>query len=186
MHRYVSMDRLVKDIESFAKQEFPKSAVSSYLAETLIEPNSLSPYLKYEKHRYTRHLVHKNTDFELLVICWGKGHSAPIHGHEGELCWARVEQGRLLFYNFRVLSENPLQLSPEGAPVEGKVGFLDGPAEIHSVANPMSFGINAVSLHLYSKPYLKCDIYESVKGPKRRVRLAYDTIHAQPVNSVPN
>ena len=42
--------------------------------------------------------------------------------------------------------------------VTGDKGFLDGPAEIHSVEN--IFNEPAVSLHIYAKPFDACDIYD--------------------------
>lgn len=181
MKRHVAMNELVDDIKSFAERDFPRKDIHAYLSETMVEPKVLERYLSYCEDRYTRHLVHKEKDFELLVICWGSGQKAPIHGHEGELCWARVERGRLRFTNFRMVSEEPVLLELVGAPVDGAAGFLDGPAEIHAVENPKEFGDNAVSLHLYSKPYDECDVYDSPTGPRRRVRLAYDSIDGKPV-----
>lgn len=181
MSRYVAMTDVVDDIKSFAERDFPADEVQSYLSETLVEPETLEAYLAYCEDRYTRHLVHKEEDFELLVICWGVGQRAPIHGHEGERCWARVERGKLRFSNFKIVSEEPVRLELVDEPIEGATGFLDGPAEIHAVENPKEFGANAASLHLYSKPYSECDIYESETGPRRRVRLAYDTIYGEPV-----
>lgn len=183
MKRYVAMDQLVGELKSFAAREFPKEDVDRYLTETLIEPGVLDKYVSYCEERYTRHLVHKDEDFELLVICWSSGQSAPIHGHEGELCWARVERGKLRFENFRVVSEEPLRLEMDGEPMDGTEGFLDGPAEIHSVANLKEFGGNAASLHIYSKPYSECDVYDSESGPRRRVRLAYDSVQGEPVQA---
>lgn len=177
MKRYVAMTNLVEDIKAFASRDFPQDEIGAYLSETLVEPESLESYLSYCEDRYTRHLVHKEKDFELLVICWGQGQKAPIHGHEGELCWARVERGQLRFSNYKLVSETPVRLEPVDEPVNGKAGFLDGPAEIHAVENPKEFGVNAASLHLYSKPYDACDIYDSPTGPRRRVQLAYDSIH---------
>ena len=181
MKRYVAINELVDDIKSFAERDFPRENIHTYLAETLVEPKALEGYLSYCEDRYTRHLIHKDKDFELLVICWGSGQRAPIHGHEGELCWARVERGRLRFTNFRMVSEEPILLELENAPMDGAAGFLDGPAEIHAVENLKEFGDKAASLHVYSKPYHECDIYESVTGPRRRVRLAYDSIDGTPV-----
>jgi predicted metal-dependent enzyme (double-stranded beta helix superfamily) len=146
-----------------------------------MEPEELDRYLRYSDERYTRNLVHKDPDFEILVIGWGRNQRAPIHGHEGELCFARVERGRLRFSNYVMTSENPLRLRATGPPVEGSVGFLDGPADLHAVENPAEFGEKAVSLHVYSKPYAECDIYDSESGPRRRIRLAYDSVRGEPV-----
>jgi hypothetical protein len=39
---------------------------------------------------------------------------------------------------------------------------------------------DAVSVHVYSRPYDECDLYDSVEGPVRRVRLQYDSVPSHP------
>ena len=181
MARYIGMDNFVQTLESIASHAFDATEVQSYLEQTRIEPATLAPYLHYRPERYTRHLVHKTPAFEILVICWGSGQQAPIHGHEGELCWARVECGTLRFTNYRLISEAPLRLELLSAAVDGGIGYLDGPADIHAVENCRAFGAPAASVHVYSRPYAECDIYDLQRGEKRRVRLAYDTVCGKPV-----
>jgi hypothetical protein len=154
------------------------------LAETPVEPTSLSPYLRFEPGRYTRHLVHKDQDVEVLVLCWPRGARAPIHGHEGELCWARVERGRLRFTSYRAASHAPVRLVALGSFVEGGPGHVDGPADIHAVENPVELNEDAVTLHVYARPYDECDLYDSVAGPVRRVRLQYDSVPPHFADSV--
>jgi NitT/TauT family transport system ATP-binding protein len=179
----VGFEHLIEDLKRFAAGGFPAAEVRQYLAQTLMDRTALEPYLNYCDSHYTRNLVHKNRDFELLVICWGRGHRAPIHGHEGELCFARVERGKLRFSNYSMVSDDPIRLERTGAPVDGSIGFLDGPADLHAVENAGEFQENAASLHIYSKPYAECDIYDSESGPRRRVKLAYDSIQGKPVES---
>jgi hypothetical protein len=150
--------------------------VHRWLRETRIEPGALEPWQRFEPGRYTRHLILKTPDVELLVLCWARGARAPVHGHEGELCWARVERGRLRFTSYRELSRAPLRLTPLAAPVDGGPGHLDGPADIHAVENPDEFGADAISVHVYSRPYDECDIYDLAAGLVQRVRLRYDSI----------
>lgn len=176
------MNNFVDHLEAMARTGFDVDEVQAYLQETLIEPPSLEFYVTYRPQHYTRNLVHKTEAFEILVICWRTGQKAPIHGHEGELCWARVEQGKLRFTNYRLVSENPLLLEPLGSPVDGKAGHLDGPADIHAVENPVGFSDKAASLHVYSRPYAECDIYDLARGEKRRVQMAYDTMYGKPIS----
>jgi len=154
------------------------SGVQTFLDGHLIEPASIEPYLHYTAGRYTRHLVFKNAAVEILVLCWARGSRAPIHGHEGELCWARVERGRLRFTGYREHSRSPLRLSPVGHPLDGGPGHVDGPADIHAVE---TIGDDAVSLHVYVKPYEECDIYDLAQGVVQRVRLSYDSVPEHPV-----
>ena len=173
----LSMEAFLDGINDILSRGFATQDIHSYLQRTLIEPDSLQRYIFFRPERYTRNLVFKNEFFELLVICWNIGHRAPVHGHEGERCWSRVEQGSLLLCNYREFSENPLVVRQIGEPYRGDRGHLDGPADIHSVANPTT--VRAVSLHLYSHPYDQCDIYDLKNNLKQRVRLRYDTIDGE-------
>ena len=175
----VAMEPFLGAINDIRRQGFATEKIHAYLQQTLIEPASLQRYVFFRTDRYTRNLVFKNEAFELLVICWNPGQQAPVHGHEGERCWSRVEQGSLLFCNYREVSESPLVVQQVSDPCRGERGHLDGPADIHSVANPASEP--AVSLHLYSQPYDRCDIYDLAKNEKRRVRLGYHSIDGKVV-----
>jgi predicted metal-dependent enzyme (double-stranded beta helix superfamily) len=181
MARNIDMNRFVDALESMTARRFDAKEVQAYLEQTRITPETLEPYLHYKPDRYTRHLVHKSEAFEILVICWGVGQQAPIHGHEGELCWARVERGKLRFTNYRLVSESPLQLELLNQAVDGTEGYLDGPADLHAVENCLAFDADAASVHVYSRPYDACDIYDLSRGEKRRVQMAYDTMYGTPV-----
>ena len=172
--KLLSMEAFLDGIDEILGRGFVTADIHAHLQSTLIAPDSLERYVFFRPERYTRNLVFKNEFFELLVICWNIGQRAPVHGHEGERCWSRVEQGSLLLCNYHEVSENPLVVRQIGEPYLGERGHLDGPADIHSVANPSN--VPAVSLHLYSRPYDQCDIYDLDKNLKQRVRLRYDSI----------
>jgi predicted metal-dependent enzyme (double-stranded beta helix superfamily) len=171
----LAMADFVDEVRRLCRSGPDPAAMHSFLTRSEIEPASLEPYVRFERDRYTRHLVHKDREVEVLVLCWAAGAHAPIHGHEGELCWARVERGRLRFTSYRAVSHAPVRLVALGSLVEGRPGHVDGPADIHAVENPPELGEDAVSLHVYSRPYDECDLYDSVEGPVRRVRLQYDS-----------
>ena len=88
----------------------------------------------------------------------------------------RVEVGSLNICNYKLESIDPLSLSMVNQ-IKGDAGFLDGPAEIHSVEN--TFDEDAISLHVYAKPFSECDIYNLDTGKIDRVELAYDSIDKQ-------
>ena len=175
---FMSMAGLVDEIGRLAAAGLDAGRMQHLLSSTLVEPASLDPYVRFEAVRYTRHLVHKSAEVEILVLCWAEGSRAPIHGHEGELCWARVERGTLRFTNYREISRRPLRVTPVGPALVGGQGHLDGPADLHAVENPPGFGGPAVSLHVYCRPYDECDIYDLEEGRVKRVRLSYDSVPA--------
>ena len=174
----VKVHDTIAELIELEKAGFATEAVQAYLAATRIEPTSLRPYLNFQRTHYTRNLIYRTDGFELLAICWNVGQAAPIHDHEDQRCWARVEQGTLRFTNFSLLSESPLCLEQVGPSVRGGPGHLDALAGIHRVENDPSFGQRAVSLHLYSRPFPECTIYDLTRCKRRRRRLRYDTVPA--------
>ena len=172
----MSMGDFVREVRSRSRGSIDPGEMSRFLHANRIAPASLDRYTRFSAGRYTRHLVHKDPDVEILVLCWAHGAAAPIHGHEGEYCWARVESGRLVFENYAEVSRAPLRLDPVGGRIEGGPGHVDGPADLHAVTNPLEFGADAMSVHVYCRPYDECDVYEVAHGAVRRVRLAYDSV----------
>ena len=150
------MDNLINQLKTFAVDDFPIGKVSEYLNNYSISNENFNDYIHFKDEKYCRNLIHKEADFEIMLVCWKAGQVAPIHGHEGEKCWMRVESGALQISNYTLESIDPLLLNMADQ-IKGETGHLDGPSEIHSVENVYSE--DAVSLHVYAKPFSKCDIF---------------------------
>ena len=167
------LNTVIDKLKEFSKEDFPVPEVSSYLLDLNIDQEELKKYLLRADNHYTRNLIHRDRDFEIMIICWPPNTSAPIHGHEGEKCWARVQDGNLQICNYEEVSLSPLKLNMIQE-LSCAPGFLDGPADIHSVENIT--GEFATSLHVYAKPYDACDIYDIEKGTVDRIKLSYHSI----------
>ena len=100
----------------------------------------------------------------------------PIHVHEGEKCWAKVQLGTLEICNYNMKSKTPLRLE-QIEKINAPVGYLDGPADIHSVNN--CFTDPAISLHVYAKPYDSCEIYDIKTNQINRLQMKYHSINGQ-------
>jgi predicted metal-dependent enzyme (double-stranded beta helix superfamily) len=144
--------------------------VSSHLKQTKVSGHDLKKYSFILKDRYTRNLIYKDNDFELLLLCWAPKVFAPIHGHEGEKCWAKVLNGSLEISSYKEKGDS-IRLEEK---ILCKPGYLDGPADIHSVKNITSKF--ATTLHVYAKPFDTCDIYMNDLKTIQRVKLGYYSI----------
>ena len=142
------MHNLIKSIKQLSKENFPNDKVYELLNNSYLKETEIADYIKYDNDKYTRHLIYKDVDFEILIMCWKPGHKAPIHGHEGEKCFMRVEKGSLLFTNYNLISTSPLDLQK----------------------------IDSIKAHIYSKPYKECDIFDVKTGLIYRKKLEYDTV----------
>ena len=169
--RELTVTEFVDQLNQFANQRFPVDEVHAFLQQSSLARHELEPYTFFDSDQYTRNLIHKSEEFELLAICWQPGQDSPVHGHEGEKCWSRVEEGRLRFTNYlAVPSEAFFDFEILSVNV-GNPGHLDGPAEIHKVEN--AFDDPAVSLHLYSYPFEACEIYDLENHCTIRKTLGY-------------
>ena len=167
------LNTVIDKLKEFSKEDFPVPEVSSYLLELNLSQEELKKYLLRDDGHYTRNLIHRDRDFEIMVICWPPNTSAPIHGHEVEKSCARVQDGNLQICNYEEVSSDPLKLNMLQE-LSCSPGFLDGPADIHSVENITDKF--ATSLHVYAKPYDACDIYDIEKGTVDRTKLSYHSI----------
>lgn len=165
----------VQGLDLLAKKNFPVEEVLAYLKLNFFSPGLVDRYRFFSDSWYTRNLLYKTPFYELLLLCWQPGQESPIHGHEGEKCWMRIEEGSLLFKNYDVIYKSDhLTVDPVDS-VEGHEGFVDGPAVIHSVANISDKP--ACSLHLYAKPFARCDIFDANEHKKARVDLNYYSVN---------
>jgi NitT/TauT family transport system ATP-binding protein len=110
------MTDFVREVRARCDGAIDPAEMAAFLATNRIEAASLDGFVRFAPGRYMRHLVHKDRDVEILVLCWARGSTAPIHGHEGEYCWARVERGRLAFASYREASRAPCGSSRSGPP----------------------------------------------------------------------
>ena len=100
-------------IEEFAAalRKLPASAFHStnqvyeLMCSAPVHPDSLAPYLHWDRQHYTRNLVDKTPLYELIAICWEVGQFSSVHNHQGQNCWMAVPFGRLLVQNYRTVSE---------------------------------------------------------------------------------
>lgn len=169
--RCLTLDQFIAELNRFAALDFPVRETHQVLRCASLQPAQLQPYLFVAPDQYTRNLIYKSPEYELLLIAWPSGQAAPIHGHEGEKCWARVESGELRFTNYcEIPGDGSFSLKTLSQRVGG-LGYLDGPADIHKVENISSQ--LAVTLHLYSRPFEACDIYDPENGRKLRKMLGY-------------
>ena len=164
-------------------QEIPRSELTTELVGPLlkrIDRKSLRPYVHFQPARYTRNLVYRNADFELLVLCWNEFSTSPIHDHDGQRCWFVVHSGAMQVVDYTLVEGGSQPgyalVAPEG-PAKylsaGASDFRNEGSQLHSVG--AAAGLTAVSIHLYSRPLDHCMIFNRRTNLCERVALRYDT-----------
>jgi predicted metal-dependent enzyme (double-stranded beta helix superfamily) len=183
----VSIQDFVTQLRAFPATAFDHTAdIVAFLSSTAVDPESLAPYLTWDRQHYTRNLIDKTPLYELIAICWEVGQTSSVHNHRDQNCWMAVPIGRLLVENYRVvfqqIEEGRCELETADT-VEMNPGHpcaVDPLEPVHRVLNPREFNQRAVSLHVYSRPFDTCVVYSPEQGSCGEIQLHYTTEFGKP------
>ena len=162
-----------------SRAEFTLENVQDYILAHAVRPETLDKYLFFSKGSYTRNLIFKNDVFECMAICWEIGQASRVHNHRDQNCWMSAPIGRLRVQNFRVDERDaahgtchlvPTDIYDMDAAHPAHVNPLE---PVHQVLNLPEFNQRAVSIHVYSKPFDTCEVYQREKGTYADVPLHY-------------
>lgn len=163
-----SIDDLIIELSEGERTTFNEIFRSTELSQTIFED-----YCSWSDQWYTRNCIWDNEDFELILICWGKGHITPIHDHGGEECWVKVIKGKLKenIYQKNDLGEMHLVKSVISSPED--ISYMRDFMGFHSLQNVAPD--QSMTLHLYAKPIRNCRIYDEESKKFTQKKLTYHT-----------
>lgn len=89
------------DLIAALHREFETNYVNIEMVNHLMltyksNPREWRKYAKFDRYTYTRNLVDAgNGKFNLLILCWGEGHSSSVHDHADSHCFMKMLKGDL-------------------------------------------------------------------------------------------
>src|ERR1700674_4099943 len=106
LSKQVPIEDFVSELRKFPEPSFDRTdQIARFLQSTLVAPDTLAPYLTWDRQHYTRNLIDKTPLYELIAICWEVGQGSPVHNRRDQNCWMAVPIGRLLVENYRVIAQ---------------------------------------------------------------------------------
>jgi len=185
--KVVSIQEVVKKLRQFPQSMFDRTEpLLRFLQESPVDPESLAPYLTWDRQHYTRNLIDRTPLYELMAICWEVGQASSVHNHRDQNCWMAVPAGRLLVENFHLVHQDlhagRCQLEPlNTVEMNAEHPCAVDPADpVHRVVNPAEFRQRAVSLHVYSRPFDSCVVYSPEQGTCGEIKLHFNTEYGKP------
>lgn len=143
--------------------QLPLPVILDWLQEMPLTADVLANYLVFNPHRYVRNRLHNGPAYQALVLCWRNGQRSPIHNHRGSHCGVKVLRG--------VATETLFMRAPNGLVLpfssrELPIGHTCASADedVHQISNLQAGGADLVTLHLYSPPLLRMDMF-SLESP---------------------
>lgn len=175
MSRGASLEQLIDSLQAIPRDSFRDDLVLDVVRSTRVDVAALEPFVDWQPDRYTRHLVYRDDLFQILVLCWNVGQCTPIHDHAGQKCWMMVEQGRLEIEDYcynEGVAPRPLNSEIVG----GDALHVDQCACVHKIVNHAEWGERALSVHVYSRPFDSCYVYDLATGDRELIDLCYDSV----------
>jgi cysteine dioxygenase len=138
--------------------QLPMDAILDWLGDMPLSVEQLAAYQIFSPERYVRNRLHDGPNYQALVLCWRNGQRSPIHNHRGSHCGVRVLHG--------VATETIFGRAGNGMvyPVGSRDltwGQICASADddIHQVSNLQAAGANLVTLHIYSPPLVRMEMF---------------------------
>jgi cysteine dioxygenase len=186
-----TIDEFVAELSAIEERDFTSERVQEFLRANPVDPDTLQPYLFFEKTHYTRNLIHRTPLYELLAICWEAGQVSRIHNHAGQQCWMAVPMGQLIVQNYEIVAFDPggtfcqLREADRIKMDAEHPAHVENERPIHAVLNVEEYHARAVSLHVYSKPYDRCIVYQLGVDSYMEVPLFFDSEYGKRVGPSP-
>ncbi len=201
--KLVSIGSFVETLRSFENGPITRDVVAGYCSDIEVTRASLEPYVHFHDANYTRNLIHRDEQFEIMAVCWQPGQRTPIHTHNGQLGWMIAQRGTLAVINYKWLgcnasdNQNVVGLDCLAGATEldierrevldcypgGPVSTVDKAQTIHQVV--VQGREPVISLHIYSRPIDSCVAFDLKTRQCYRRTLAFFSRHGQVLLDTP-
>lgn len=189
--KVVAVGDFVATLQAFEKEPITRDRVLNLCLETEVDRASLERYSFFRPEAYTRNLIYRDDQIEVMAVCWSRGQRTPIHTHNGQLGWMAVSQGAVAVINYKWLGCNApenqnvagmdclagaTELDLERRDVQecypgGPINTVDKVQTIHQVV--VQGKEPALSLHIYSRPIDSCVAFDLANRRCYRRQLSF-------------
>ena len=157
-----------------ALSEGERTTYNSIIRSMNIPTSVFNDHCFWSDDCYTRNCIVDHEKFELILLCWGPGHTTPIHDHGGEECWVSIIEGEFKETIYQLDENDELKLLKSSIAKTNDVTYMIDFMGFHSLENLSNK--RSMSLHLYAKPIRSCKAYDEKSGKIINRELEYTTI----------
>jgi predicted metal-dependent enzyme (double-stranded beta helix superfamily) len=147
---------------------------AAHITSVVPVPGTCAPH-----RRYSRTLLHKSDDFEVLVLHWKPGCASAIHDHGGSHCWFAVTHGTMGIENYlrydtgetdgyaRIGLEGREELGP------GAIDYRQDDVHLHRC---VAGDGQVTTLHVYARPIGRFHAFDECAQTCSDVLSTYDAV----------
>jgi cysteine dioxygenase len=153
----------------------PLEALSLWLARTSLTLDQVRPFLRFSADHYVRNLVYAGPSYQALVLCWLSGQRSPIHDHRGSSCAVKILSGLATETTFAFAANGMIYATGSRLLVAGD-SCATQDADMHQMSNLQSPGQDLVTLHIYSPPLFRMNMYSLLDA---KVQQFFDPVNEE-------
>ncbi len=173
--KIVQLGTLIDALESVPKD---RAQFHEVMSRIHFKAEAVDKYCHFDRHQYTRNLIARTDNFELLALCWEPGQITPIHDHAGSDGWVYALRGTIEEVRFQcswsVDGAAQVERGDSLKATAGEMTYINDDIAWHTVANPTRE--RAVSLHLYSGPIDSCSYFDPNSRTIRIRQMTYFSV----------
>lgn len=133
-----------------------------------------------DPHRsYTRTLLFKNEQFEILALHWRQNAVSAIHDHGGALCWLSIARGIMGVENY-LRTDNGAASGYAAIALQGReelaAGSVDHRQDDVHLHRCIARDAQTISLHVYAHPIERFHTFDERAQTCLEVASTYDAV----------
>lgn len=160
----------------FAQDSININFVRALMASYKSNPEDWEKYAMFDKEGYTHNLVDEVVGkFNLMVLCWREAATTAVHNHADSHCFYKVLEGKMKEERFdwpqgskkghQEMTQHEMIPRQEQQFSRDQSSYISDGIGLHIMKNA-SHEDTAVTLHLYSPPYIRSFDFDQRNGEK--------------------
>jgi predicted metal-dependent enzyme (double-stranded beta helix superfamily) len=170
---------LIETIERKLEAANMPPAYAAALSRAIAQFDSYRGVMPGIPSTYSRTLLYKCEDYELVAMRWEPGSRTPIHDHGDSRCWVVMMDGAFHVDSYDRTDAGgdhaTLQHTSSMRIVRGELDHRLGWRELHRVLN--NDEVAAYSVQLYAAPIVDYLVIDDATGIVQRVAAKYDALY---------
>jgi cysteine dioxygenase len=160
----LTLDDFILEMNKVPSLKLKLAQLQDWVARLDLKNMAIANHICFSPENYQRQILYRDSNCEIILVCWQPGQFSSIHDHGDSLNVTRVYRGVLTSRTFTrndsatetlstlLLDEKYLQ--------PGELIGVDR-AQIHQLANTSEE--NLITLNFYAKPLQQMQVYNSTR-----------------------
>jgi cysteine dioxygenase len=153
----------------------PLDVLHAWITRTTVTIDDVRAYMVFSTDHYVRNLLHAGPSYQALVLCWHSGQRSPLHDHRGSSCAVKIISGVATETLFDKAANGMVYATASRQLAAGD-SCASQDADIHQMSNLQPEGHDLVTLHIYSPPLFRMNMYSLVDA---KVKQFFDPVNEE-------